>query len=82
MFIGFTAVWIQFLKYSNVFITDKNLKNTVKSRDSNTYLRIDKYLQREYYFIYEKSITIDITIIQNKLFDKENVEFMRVSRTF
>lgn len=29
MFIGFTAVWIRFLKYSNVFITDKKLKNTV-----------------------------------------------------
>mgnify|MGYP004529176679 CR=1 FL=1 len=78
MFIGFTAVWIRFLKYSNVFITDKKLKNTVKSRDFNTYRRIDKCLQREYYFIHEKSITIDITIIQNKLFDKENVEFMRV----
>ncbi len=78
MFIGFTAVWIQFLKYSNVLITDKNLENTVKSRDSNTYLRIDKCLQREYYFTHEKSIAIDITIIQNKLFDKKNVEFMRV----
>jgi len=77
MFIGFTAVWLRFLKYSNVFITDKKLKNTVKSRDSNIYRRIDKCLQREYYFIHEKSITIDITIIQNKLFDKENVEFMR-----
>lgn len=78
MFIGFTAVWIQFLKYSNVFITDKNLKNTVKSRDSNIYMRIDKTLQKEYYLIHEKSITIEITIIQNKLIDKENVEFMRV----
>ena len=77
MFIGFTAVWLRFLKYSNVFITDKKLKNTVKSRDSNIYRRIDKCLQREYYVIHEKSITIDITIIQNKLFDKENVEFMR-----
>lgn len=45
MFIGFTAVWIRFLKYSNVFITDKKLKNTVKSRDFNTYRRIDKCLQ-------------------------------------
>ena len=43
-FIGFTAVWMRFLKYSNVFITDKKLKNTVKLRDSNTYRRIDKYL--------------------------------------
>ena len=43
-FIGFTAVWMRFLKCSNVFITDKKLKNTVKLRDSNTYRRIDKYL--------------------------------------
>ena len=43
-FIGFTAVWMRFLKYSNVFITDKKLKNTVKLRDSNTYRRIDKCL--------------------------------------
>ena len=62
-FIGFTAVWMRFLKYSNVFITDKKLKNTVKLRDSNTYRRIDKCLYREYYFIHERSIIIDITII-------------------
>ena len=70
MFIGFTAVWIQFLKYSNVLITDKNLENTVKSRDSNTY---DVYDVSPYGYFIQKT-EAPFTELENGQckFDSEN----------